>query len=82
MGVLMWWEFANVAAANTAQTRVSSNMGIPVSAEAITRRWAVPRATADTTFAFPEPATRHRGGVTGNTVVTRPNWPPDPARSR
>lgn len=73
-----WWEFPNLTAANNAANRVSSNMGIPVSPTAITRRWAVPMATADTTFAFVEPAADRRGGVVGQTVKARPNWAADP----
>ena len=34
----MWWEFPNATAASNAQARVCQNMGIPVSADAVTRR--------------------------------------------
>jgi hypothetical protein len=71
----MWWVFPNATAANNAQGRVSSNMGIPVSPSAVTRRWADVWPTRDAKFAFPRPEARHRGGVAGQEEQDRPNWP-------
>jgi hypothetical protein len=71
----MWWVFPNATAARNAEARISANMGIPVSADAVTRRWADLRNTADAKVGIPRPAPSHRTGVGAHEETDTPNWP-------
>lgn len=71
----MWIVFPNATAAQNAANRIASNMGIPVSANAVTRRWDTPRDTLEGESAIEKPEGRHMTGVGASQDRARPNWP-------
>jgi hypothetical protein len=71
----MWIVFPNATAAQNAANRIATNMGIPVSADAVTRRWAIPQNTLEGESAIEKPETRHMTSVGAHQERERPNWP-------
>ncbi len=74
----MWGTFPDKASALAAIAKINTAMGIPVSADAVTRRWADLMVTADSKQSFVLPAADKLGGATGYVQETKPNWPADP----